>query len=224
VNVTWTPCSFPSGHPAGAPAGSVVRFLLVPLGPVTKIRNVFPRFTVPKVNNASIRFGFNTTNRVADTTLFALPLSTANTLVTFADPSGNKKHAPVINVSCGTAQSPSDGDSEITTGALTPRSIEHVVVSVNNPNRLLSPLVNVVVVTRFATPPQHANGNAVPGSCGARAANVPLTRFLLTGVTDDNAIVRSGTPSLFVSHTRFCPVVTVLPGRCNGTPVSDENP
>jgi hypothetical protein len=41
LNVTWMPCWFPS-VPAGhvVPAGSVVRFWLVPLGPLTKIRNV----------------------------------------------------------------------------------------------------------------------------------------------------------------------------------------
>src|SRR4051794_19930506 len=35
-------------------------------------------------------------------------------------------------------------------------------------------------------------------------------------------MVNSGIPSPFVSHAKLTVVVTVLPGRCNGTPVSDE--
>src|SRR4030095_13333905 len=82
LNVTWIPCSFPNGHPAGAPAGSVVRFLLVPPGPVTKIRNVFPAFALPNVKCASIRFGASTWNVLAWITFAGFEMSCANTLVT----------------------------------------------------------------------------------------------------------------------------------------------
>jgi hypothetical protein len=53
VNVTWNPCSLPSGHPAGAPAGNVVRFRLVPPVPTTNTRNVFPAFADVKFTSAS---------------------------------------------------------------------------------------------------------------------------------------------------------------------------
>jgi hypothetical protein len=225
--VTCIPCWFPrkfAGHPT-VPAGNVVRFWLVPAGPLTNIKNVFPAFTEPKLNNASTRFAFNTWNRVAWITLFGFPLSTANTDVTFAVPFGSTKHAPDINRSCAVEQSPSDGVTDITTGALTPRSITHVVVLVNAPNRLLSPAVNVVVNVRFANPPQHVNGNAVPTKPGAAGPdNVPLTRFLFNGVTAVNGIVKSGTPSAFVSQITDSALVTVFPGRCSGTPVSALKP
>ena len=68
VNVTCTPCSLPNGHPAGAPATALVRFRLVPFGPLTKIRNVFPAFAVPKLKSASIRFGPNIWNASAGIT------------------------------------------------------------------------------------------------------------------------------------------------------------
>src|SRR6185503_14273093 len=157
---------------------------LVPAGPLTKIKNVFPAFTDPKLNSASTRFAFSTWNLVACTTLFGFPNSTPNTDVTFAVPFGSTKHAPDINRSCADVQSPSDGVTDITTGALTPRSITHVVVRVNGPKTLLSPPVNVVVNVRFANPPQHVNGNAVPVNPIAPGADsVPLTRFLFNGVT-----------------------------------------
>lgn len=232
VNVTWIPCSLPNGHPAGAPAGNVVRFRLIPPVPCTKIRNVFPAFALVKLNNASIRLLFNTTNVVAFIRFAGLFLSTANTLVTvpiigFGVPPGfacvNAKHAPDISRSCGTAQFPSDGVTLNTTGALVPKFNEHVVVRVNGPNTLLSPVVNVVVTVTVAGPPQHAAGNAVPGKF-ASGLNVPLTRLQFNGVTPVNAITASAIPSPFVSHASDAAVVTVFPGLCSGTPVSDANP
>ena len=53
VNVTWNPCSLPNGHPAGAPATAVVRFRLVPPGPITNTRNVFPAFADVKFTSTS---------------------------------------------------------------------------------------------------------------------------------------------------------------------------
>jgi hypothetical protein len=171
-------------------------------------------------------------NVIAFIRLLGLPSSTANTDVTFDVPFGNTKQNPEINRSCGVAQSTGPlGVTDITTGARFPMSITHVVEKLNNPNWLLSPAVNVVVNVRFANPPQHANGNADPndGSLGfplgaAAVANVPLTRFALTGVTFVNGITRSGIASPSVSHTRFIEFVTVFPGRCSGTPVSPWNP
>jgi hypothetical protein len=133
------------------------------------------------------------------------------------------KHAPLINRSCGTAQFPSDGDTENTTGALTPNAIVHVVVRVNGPNTLLSPELNVVVTVTVPVPPQHAAGNAVPGNV-ASGLNVPLTRLQFNGVTLVNGIVASAIPSPFVSHASVAAVLTVFPGLCNGIPVSDANP
>jgi hypothetical protein len=222
VKVTCIPCSFPIGHPAGDPAGNAVRFRLVPPGPVTKIRNVFPAFALPKLNNASIRLLLNTCTLDAWITLFGFPRSTANTLVT--DPCGMMKHAPLINRSCGTAQFPSLGVTENTTGALTPNAAVHTAVLVNAPNTLLSPLVNVVVTVNVPVPPQHAAGNAVPGNCVPNGNNVPLTRFRFNGVTAPNATVLSATPSPFVSHASVTAVETVFPGLGNGWPVSDPNP
>src|SRR5436853_3436021 len=221
VNVTRIPCSLPIAHPAGA----VLKFRLVPFGPLTKIRNVLPAFAVPKLNNASIRFGLSITNLCACITLFGFAASTANTDVTFAVPFGRMKHAPVMMMSCGFAQSTGpDGDAEITTGALRPRSSTHVVVRVNPPvvsrlKMLLLPAVNVTVAFIVAKPPQQVSGKAVPGSCGTSDCNVPRTRFGLTGVTAVNGIARSGTPSPLVSHLTHNAVVTVLPGRCSGIPV-----
>src|SRR5690349_3283355 len=125
-------------------------------------------------------------------TLLALPTSTANTLVTFVAPTqtapgpndGNTKHAPLINRSCVTAQLPSDGVTEMMTGALTPKSIVQFAVRVNAPKTLLSPAVNVVVSVRFAKPPQHASGNAVqPKPVAPGALSVPRTRLMLFGTT-----------------------------------------
>src|SRR5436190_677654 len=141
------PCSLPSAQPAGAPVTAVVRSRLVPPGPCTKIRNVLPAFADPKLKNASIKFGLMITNGATVGT----PL-TGTTCV-------KVKHAPVINRSCCTAQLPFDGVTEMTIGALTPKSMAHVVVRVNGPKMLLSPAVNVVVAVTTAGPPQHADGN-----------------------------------------------------------------
>ena len=54
VNVTWKPCSLPSGHPAGAPATAVARFRLLPPVPSTNTRNVFPAFADVKFTSTSI--------------------------------------------------------------------------------------------------------------------------------------------------------------------------
>src|ERR1051325_7988040 len=123
------------------------------------------------------------------------------------------------------AQSPVDGVTEITTGALTPRSITQVEVKANAPKMLLSPAVNEVVNVRFANPPQQVNGKAVRTKPPAPGAdNVPLTRLMLFGVTLVKAVDVSGMPSPFVSQINARAELTVLPGRCSGTPVSDENP
>src|SRR5581483_6126886 len=164
VKVTCTPCSLPSAQPAGAPVTAADRLRLVPPVPCTKIRNVFPAFAEPKLKNASIRFGFTTTNGAALIRFDGLPRSSANTDVTpptiapFAPGVVNEKHAPVIRMSCCTAQFPDDGIAEITTGALTPRFNAHTDVRVNAPKMLLSPAVNVVVTVTTAGPPQHAAG------------------------------------------------------------------
>jgi len=138
-----------------------------------------------------------------------------------------QKHAPEISRSWnGIAQFPSDGVTLNTTGALVPSANVHVVVRVKaSGNTLLSPGVNVVVTTTVPTPPQHANVglNAVPGN-EVVAGIVALTRLQFTGVTLVNAIVESPTPSPFVSHASVAAVVTVLPGRCSGIPVSVVKP
>src|SRR5262245_33725967 len=164
-------------------------------------------------------------------TLLALPTSTAKTLVTFVDPTpagpndGNTKHAPLINRSCWTAQLPSAGVTEITTGALTPRSITQFAVLVKAPKTLLSPAVNVVVNVRFANPPQHANGNAVQLSpVPPGVLKVPRTRLMLFGTTLVSGTTVSTKPSPFESQPKAKALVTVLPARCNGTPVSLEKP
>jgi len=138
----------------------------------------------------------------------------------------NVKHAPVISTSCNLPHGPLDGVTDITTGALVPNCNEHVDVSANNPNRLLSPVVNVVVNTTDAGPPQHVPGNpdVDVGPNDALTGIVALTRLQFTGVTLVNTIVDSGIPSPFVSHNNDAAVVTVFPGLCSGTPVSDENP
>ncbi|HST22110.1 MAG TPA: hypothetical protein VLR90_13385 [Blastocatellia bacterium] len=225
VNVTWIPCSLPSGQFAGAPATAVVMFRLIPPGPCTKIKNVFPAFALPKVKNASIRVGFTRKKAVALILVAALARSIANTDVTLGTPLITK-HAPVINRSCGNAQLPLDGDTEITTGALVPNAIEQATVLVNGPNMLLSPSENVVVTTIVPAPPQHAAGNpeddVVPND--ADTGIVALTKLQLTGVTLTNATVVSAIPSPFVSHDNVAAVVTVLPGLWIGMPVSPWNP
>src|SRR5262245_45843042 len=225
VNVTCTPCSLPSGHPGGAPATAVVMFRLVPFGPDTKIKNVFPLFTLPKLNNASIRFALMITKFVALILVAVFARSSANTDVTFGTPL-IMKQAPVINTSCGIPQLPFDGDTENTIGALAPNANAHTAVRVNGPNTLLSAPVNVVVTVTVPAPPQHAAGNplddVVPnvGDTGI----VARTRLQLTGVTLVSATTDSGIPSPFVSHASVAAVVTVLPGRCSGTPVSSPKP
>jgi len=84
-------------------------------------------------------------------------------------------------------------------------------------------MLNVVVTRIVAVPPQHASGKAVPGRL-ASAGIVALTRLQFTGVTLVNTNVASATPSPFVSHVSVAAVVTVLPGRCSGIPVSVWNP
>jgi len=138
----------------------------------------------------------------------------------------NVKHAPVINTSCSRPHAPFDGVTDITTGALVPNCNEHTLVRVNGPNTLLSPCVNVVVIVIVDGPPQHVPGNAdvdvVPND--ALTGIVALTRLQLTGVTPVNTITDSAIPSPFVSHANVAAVLTVFPGLCNGTPVSDVNP
>src|SRR5262245_42294104 len=65
LRVTSTPCSLPSGQPVGALAGNAVRFLLVPFGPLTNGKNVFPADPGPSRKNASIRFEVRITNLFA---------------------------------------------------------------------------------------------------------------------------------------------------------------
>lgn len=225
VNVTCTPCSLPNGHPAGDPATAVVMFRLVPFGPLTKIRNVFPAFALPKLNRASISCAFKIWNATASIRVAGFARSNANTDVTFGTPL-IMKHAPDINRSCGTAQLPSDGVTENTTGALVPRLIEHATVRVNGPKMLLSPDENVVVTNTVPAPPQHAAGNPLVefGPNVADTGIVALTRLQLTGVTFVNVTTDSAIPSPFVSHDNVTAVVTVFPGLCNGSPVSASNP
>jgi hypothetical protein len=135
----------------------------------------------------------------------------------------NVKHAPVISTSSKIPHGPLDGVTEITTGALVPKFNVHVVVRVNAPNTLLSPIVNDVVTSIVDTPPQHAAGNAVPGRL-ATTGIVARIRLQFTGVTLVSTITASGVPSPFVSHVSVAAVVTVLPGRCSGIPVSVWNP
>src|SRR4029077_13853934 len=196
-----------------------------PPGPCTKIRNVFPAFADVKLNNASTRFAFTVKKFVAFILVAEFARSIANTDVTFGTPL-IMKHAPVINRSCGTAQFPLDGVTDITIGALVPNAIEHVTVLVNGPNALLSPDVNVVVTTIVPAPSQHVAGNplvdVVPNVNDTGI--VALIRLQLTGVPFTSATVDSGTPSPFVSHDNVAAVVTVFPGLSSGTPVSPSLP
>ena len=80
-----------------------------------------------------------------------------------------------------------------------------------------------LVVTRIVdTPPQHAPGKPVVefGPKLALTGIVARSRLQLTGVTAVSEITASGVPSPFVSQVSVAAVVTVLPGRCSGTPVS----
>src|SRR5262249_59676222 len=130
----------------------------------------------------------NTTNLVAWITFAEFAMSTANTDVTFVVPFGNMKQLPVTSRSWQLLQSNGpDGDADITTGALNPTSIGHVILLVNPPagsmlKMLLFPAVNVTVFTIVPNPPQHASGHAVPGNPGS-TASVPCIRFWFTGVT-----------------------------------------
>lgn len=236
LNVTWKPCSLPNGHPTGAPTGNVVRFRLVPPVPTTNTRNVFPAFADVKFTSASSNWHVNGFNcPLADgfnpivIVFAAFALSWKITLVTpplmsvVPASSVKQKHAPEINRFCSIEQFPSDGVTLNTTGALVPNANEHVVVRVNAPKMLLSPIENVVVTVIVAAPPQHASGNAVPGLL-ASAGIVALTRLQFTGVTLVNNRTDSGIPSPFVSHVSVAAVVTVFPGRCSGIPVSVWNP
>src|SRR6185295_9422190 len=158
-------CSLPrppwllAGHPA-LPVTAVETLRLVPFGPLTNIRNVFPASADVKLNSASIRLHVTILNPVACiVTGFVAVFSTANTLVTFGEPSARQKHAPVISTSCRIPHGPPEGVTLNTTGALMPRSIVQIVVLVNGPNTLFRPAVNVVVTVNLANPPQHAAGN-----------------------------------------------------------------
>src|SRR5262249_26810948 len=74
-------------------------------------------------------------------------------------------------------------------------------------------------------PPQHTDGQLLLNSTGA--ASVPVIRLQLTGVTLVNAtigIFAVGTPAPVTSHATVAAVVTTLPGRLSGMPVSSENP
>jgi hypothetical protein len=198
---------------------------LVPFGPDTKIKNVLPAFALVKLNSASIRLLLSITKLVALILVAQFALSSANTDVTFGTPL-MMKHAPVIRTSCATPQLPDDGDTEKTIGALVPNAIGQATVLVNGPNTLLSPDENVVVIVTVPAPPQHAAGNPLDevDPNDADTGMVPLTRLQLTGVTFTNATTVSGTPFPSVSQAIVAAVVTVLPGRCSGTPVSDWNP
>src|SRR5205085_9154417 len=85
----------------------------------------------------------------------------------------------------------------------------------------LSPAVNVVVIVIVPVPPQQAAGKAVfelaPND--AEIGIVAVNRLQLTGVTLVKATTVSGMPSPLVSQASVAAVVTVLPGRCSGTPV-----
>jgi hypothetical protein len=230
VTVTITPCSLPcvvvgvvpAGHPGHAvPAG---KFRLVPVGPLTKIKNVWPAFADPKLKNASISVELIIANVCAGTTA-PVASSTANTDVTFTVPFGRMKQLPGIVISCPAEQSISDGVADITTGALCPKSNPHENDSWNPPldsrlKMLLFPAENVVVVVNVASPPQHAVGtigNPVPGDCDVGLMH-PCTRFPFTGVTFVRLITTSGVSSP-VAHDSVIVVVTVFPGRVSGAPV-----
>ena len=106
VNVTWKPCSLPSGHPTGAPTTpGAVRFRLVPPGPTTNTRNVFPAFADVKFTSTSSNWhvsgfncplvdGFNPTVIVG---AGLAPVPWKITLVTFVTPVAEQKHAPEIS-------------------------------------------------------------------------------------------------------------------------------
>src|SRR5262249_11802421 len=133
-------------------------------------------------------------------TWLGLSRSTAKIEFTFATLSGRRKHEPTICKFCGTEQSPSTGVAEMTTGALKPRSIVAVCVWVKGPYMLSSPAETVLVKIKVAWPPQHAKGNAVPGSCGDNDGSVAFTSSGSTTVMSLNGITASGTPSPLTSH------------------------
>lgn len=231
--VTWKACSLPViGHGApGCPVTIAVRFRLVPPGPTANTRKVFPAFADVKHANMSNRLHVNglicplALGFIPIVILFAgFAVSWKITLVTLNTPSGPQKHAPLTSRSWHTEQSPFDGVTLNTSGALVPRLIVHLLTRVNGPNALLSPAVNVVVTVTVATPPQQNASNPVPGMlCSGFITAV--TKLQFTGVTLPNTnIVESGVPSPFVSHCNVAAVVTVFPGLDSGCPVSASNP
>src|SRR5258708_310304 len=114
------PCSFPRAQPRGAPAGSAVRLRLVPLGPLAKIRKVFPAFAEPNSKKASIRFGLRICHFDDRTLWLGSFLSTANTEVTFGEPSPRMKHEPGTRRFWPIEQLPVEGVAEMITGARSP--------------------------------------------------------------------------------------------------------
>src|SRR5262249_49591848 len=219
------PLSLPATNVQGCPVTAALRFRLVPPGPVTNTRNVLPAFAVVKFTNAS---RMQQLCRNTDDALIVAPPPTGTklTLVTAGVPSGKQKQAPDIRMSCDTAQfTLPDGIAENTTGALVPSANTQLVTLVNGPQKLLSPPVNVVTSVRIPVPPQHTDGQLLLNSTGA--ASVPVIRLQLTGVTLVNATIGTpavGTPAPVTSHATVAAVVTTLPGRLSGMPVSSENP
>src|SRR5215471_10070659 len=84
---------------------------------------------------------------------------------------------------CGVEQSPVDGEAETMTGALCPRSMLQVAVSVNGPKILSSPAETVRDNVNVTNPPQHASGNAEPVRPEPEVEKTACTRLALTGVT-----------------------------------------
>jgi hypothetical protein len=203
---------------------------------VTNTKNECPADALVRQKFTSIRLLLMIVNGAHGRMMAPVALSCRNTLVTLicakiCDGGGfglltnpwNVKQAPVISRSSSPLHVWVDGVAEKTTGALFPRASEHTVVRVNAPNTLLSPSVNVVVTFIVAGPPQHAAGNPVPGKLAVTGI-VAVIRLQLTGVTLVSTVVESAIPSPFVSHVNVAAVVTVLPGRCSGTPVSASKP
>src|SRR5262249_28831804 len=233
VNVTWMHCSLPRppcAHPTGVPCTPCAEpmFRLCPFGPAAKMKNFLPAFADVKLNSASISPHVRILN-AACIVPADVPLATATTHVTFGDPSGRQKHAPLISTSSSTPHGPAAGVTLNTTGARIPRSIVQTAVRVNGPNTLLSPAVKVVVTVNFASPPQHAAGKLeqfsnAPCPPPAGGNTDARTRLQLIGVTFPSAMTASLIPSPLKSHASVTAVDTVLPGRCSGTPVSSVKP
>src|SRR5262245_12388588 len=220
----------PCAHPAAVPCTPCAEpmFRLCPFGPVANTKNFLPAFAEVKLNSASIRPHVRILN-AAFTVTAGVPLATANTLVTFGDPSGRQKHAPLISTSSSIPHGPEDGVTLNMTGARIPRSIVQNVVRVNGPNMLLRPAVKVVVTVNLANPPQHAAGkpeqfNNCPCPPPAGGNTDARTRLQLIGVTFPSAMTASLIPSPLKSHASVTAVDTTLPGSCSGTPVSSLKP